>query len=126
MDSKTTSSLKPPYLRKKRNAARKRLLRIAEALTGSKLDDNTLIVSTSGRYEFRNKGIDVFIEAINKLRHDEELQRDVVAFIEVPGWIARPRTDLQERLSNKQNIRHKHCSFHLLHMNYTTWTLIVY
>lgn len=87
---------------KKRNAARKRLLRIAEALTGSKLDDNTLIVSTSGRYEFRNKGIDVFIEAINKLRHDEELQRDVVAFIEVPGWIARPRTDLQERLATNK------------------------
>lgn len=87
---------------KKRNAARKRLLRIAEALTGSKLDDNTLIVSTSGRYEFRNKGIDVFIEAINKLRRDEELQRDVVAFIEVPGWIARPRTDLQERLATNK------------------------
>ena len=86
---------------KKRNAARKRLLRIAEALTGSKLD-NTLIVSTSGRYEFRNKGIDVFIEAINKLRHDEELQRDVVAFIEVPGWVARPRTDLQERLATNK------------------------
>ena len=87
---------------KKRNAACKRLLRIAEALTGSKLDDNTLIVSTSGRYEFRNKGIDVFIEAINKLRRDEELQRDVVAFIEVPGWIARPRTDLQERLATNK------------------------
>ena len=87
---------------KKRNAARKRLLRIAEALTGSKLDDNTLIVSTSGRYEFRNKGIDVFIEAINKLRHDEELQRDVVAFIEVPGWVAQPRTDLQERLATNK------------------------
>lgn len=87
---------------KKRNAARKRLLRIAEALTGSKLDDNTLIVSTSGRYEFRNKGIDVFIEAINKLRRDEELQRDVVAFIEVPGWVARPRTDLQERLATNK------------------------
>lgn len=87
---------------KKRNAARKRLLRIAEALTGSKLDNNTLIVSTSGRYEFRNKGIDVFIEAINKLRHDEELQRDVVAFIEVPGWVARPRTDLQERLATNK------------------------
>ncbi|WP_278694925.1 glycogen/starch synthase [Prevotella nigrescens] len=87
---------------KKRNAARKRLLRIAEALTGSKLDDNTLIVSTSGRYEFRNKGIDVFIEAINKLRHDEGLQRDVVAFIEVPGWVARPRTDLQERLATNK------------------------
>lgn len=87
---------------KKRNAARKRLLRIAEALTGSKLNDNALIVSTSGRYEFRNKGIDVFIEAINKLRYDEELKREIVAFIEVPGWVARPRTDLQERLTTNK------------------------
>ena len=87
---------------KKRNAARKRLLRIAEALTGSKLNDNALIVSTSGRYEFRNKGIDVFIEAINKLRCDEELKREIVAFIEVPGWVARPRTDLQERLATNK------------------------
>ena len=87
---------------KKRNAARKRLLHIAEALTGSKLNDNALIVSTSGRYEFRNKGIDVFIEAINKLRYDEELKREIVAFIEVPGWVARPRTDLQERLATNK------------------------
>ena len=87
---------------KKRNAARKRLLHIAETLTGSKLNDNALIVSTSGRYEFRNKGIDVFIEAINKLRYDEELKREIVAFIEVPGWVARPRTDLQERLATNK------------------------
>lgn len=82
----------------KRRAARKHLLHIAEALTGDTLDDDTLIVSTSGRYEFRNKGIDVFIEAINRLNHDENMQRKVVAFIEVPGWVANPRSDLQERL----------------------------
>lgn len=82
----------------KRRAARKHLLHIAEALTGNTLDDDTLIVSTSGRYEFRNKGIDVFIEAMNRLNHDENMQRKVVAFIEVPGWVANPRADLQERL----------------------------
>lgn len=82
----------------KRRAARKHLLHIAEALTGDTLDDDTLIVSTSGRYEFRNKGIDVFIEAMNRLNHDENMQRKVVAFIEVPGWVAYPRADLQERL----------------------------
>lgn len=82
----------------KRRAARKHLLHIAEALTGDTLDDDTLIVSTSGRYEFRNKGIDVFIEAMNRLNHDENMQRKVVAFIEVPGWVANPRADLQERL----------------------------
>ena len=84
---------------KKRKAARKQLLRIAEVLTGTTLSDDTLIVSTSGRYEFRNKGIDVFIDAMNRLNHDEKLQRNVLAFIEVPGWVARPRTDLQERLT---------------------------
>ena len=84
---------------KKRKVARQQLLRIAEALTGTTLSDDTLIVSTSGRYEFRNKGIDVFIDAMNRLNHDEKLQRNVLAFIEVPGWVARPRTDLQERLA---------------------------
>lgn len=84
---------------KKRKAARKQLLRIAEVLTGTTLGDDTLIVSTSGRYEFRNKGIDVFIDAMNRLNYDEKLQRNVLAFIEVPGWVARPRADLQERLA---------------------------
>lgn len=83
---------------RKRKAARARLLDTSKALLGTQLDDSTLIVSTSGRYEFRNKGIDVFIDAMNHLRHDSRLNRDVVAFIEVPGWVAGPRQDLQERL----------------------------
>ena len=83
---------------KKRKAARKRLLEVANALLGETLDDDTLIVSTSGRYEFRNKGIDVFVESMNRLLRDKELKKKVVAFIEVPGWVGEPRKDLQERL----------------------------
>lgn len=83
---------------KKRRAARKRLLDVANALMGTELDDDTLIISTSGRYEFRNKGIDVYIEAMNRLLRDKELKRGVVAFIEVPGWVGDPRKDLTERL----------------------------
>ena len=82
----------------KRKAARKRLLEVANALLGESLDDDTLIVSTSGRYEFRNKGIDVFVEAMNRLLRDRDLKKKVVAFIEVPGWVGEPRKDLQERL----------------------------
>ena len=85
---------------KKRKAARKRLLDVANALLGESLDDDTLIVSTSGRYEFRNKGIDVFVEAMNRLLRDKELKKPVLAFIEVPGWVGEPRQDLQERLQN--------------------------
>ncbi|WP_315562232.1 glycogen/starch synthase [Segatella oris] len=87
----------------KRKQARKTLLRVANALTGDHFDDDTLIISTSGRYEFRNKGIDVFIEAMNQLRFAEDLDKQVVAFIEVPGWVAGPREDLQERLKSSRN-----------------------
>lgn len=84
----------------KRKAARKRLLDVARALTGDTIADDAIIVSTSGRYEWRNKGIDVFIEAINRLRCDaEDLNREVVAFIEVPAWVKEKREDLAERLS---------------------------
>ena len=85
---------------KKRKAARKRLLEVANALLGEQLDDDTLIVSTSGRYEFRNKGIDVFVEAMNRLLRDRDLKKKVLAFIEVPGWVGEPRKDLQERLAS--------------------------
>ena len=85
---------------KKRKLARKRVLDVANALLGSNLGDDTLIVSTSGRYEFRNKGVDVYIEAMNRLLRDNDLKKNVLAFIEVPGWVGEPRQDLLERLNS--------------------------
>ena len=87
---------------RKRKAARRCLLDVANALLGEQLDDDTLIISTSGRYEFRNKGIDVFVEAMNRLLRDRDLKKKIVAFIEVPGWVGEPRKDLQERLKSGQ------------------------
>ena len=81
---------------KKRAAARATLLKVAEKLTGCKIDKNALLVSTSGRYEYRNKGIDVFIEAMNRVRTSGSLQRELVAFIMVPAWTRAPRADLKE------------------------------
>ena len=85
---------------RKRKVARQRLIGVANALMGTQLDDNVLIVSTSGRYEFRNKGIDVFIEAMSRLRGDGDLKRTVLAFIAVPGWVTGPRAELQARLQS--------------------------
>lgn len=83
----------------KRQVARKRLLDITRALTGDEVSDDAVIISTSGRYEWRNKGIDVFIEAVNRLRLSaNELDKEVVAFIEVPAWVNCKRDDLAERL----------------------------
>lgn len=84
---------------RKRNAARKRIFQVANALLGEELDEkNTLVVSTSGRYEFRNKGVDVYIEAMNRLLRDNRLSKNVLAFIDVPGWVGEPRQDLIDRL----------------------------
>ena len=85
---------------RKRKAARRKLLGVANALLGEDLDDDTLIVSTSGRYEFRNKGVDVYIESMNRLLRDKDLKKKVVAFIEVPGWVGEPRADLKARLES--------------------------
>ena len=84
----------------KRKAARKTILRMANCLTGSKFPEDTLIIGTSGRYEFRNKGIDVFIEAMNRLNRDERLKKNVLAFVEVPAWVGEPREDLRNRINS--------------------------
>ena len=88
----------------KREAARKRLLDITRALTGDEVSDDAVIISTSGRYEWRNKGIDVFIEAVNRLRLSaDQINNEVVAFIEVPAWVNCKRDDLAERLEKMAN-----------------------
>ena len=93
---------KMPAFTRKRNLARRKMLDVANALLGENLSDDTLIVSTSGRYEFRNKVIDVFVEAMNRLLRDRDLKKKVLAFIVVPGWVGEPRQDLKERLASKQ------------------------
>ena len=83
---------------KRRREARAKILQVANALTGAEFTDDTLIVATSGRYEYRNKGIDVFLEAAYRSLYDGDLQRQVLMLIQVPAWMESPRADLQERL----------------------------
>ncbi|MGR4859902.1 glycogen/starch synthase [Bacteroides pyogenes] len=88
--------------RGKRKRARALMLSVANHLLGTKLDDDTLIVGTSGRYEFKNKGIDVFLEALNRLNSDQNLHKQVLAFINVPGWVGDAREDLRMRLKSRE------------------------
>ncbi|MDR0683198.1 MAG: glycogen/starch synthase [Dysgonamonadaceae bacterium] len=85
----------------KRKKARNTFITVAEQLTGISFPDNTFLLATSGRYEYKNKGIDVFIESINRVKQARP-ERPVLAFILVPAWIKSPRMDLQERL--KKNL----------------------
>ena len=85
----------------KRKEARKVMLNVASKLLGQEFADDTIIVSTGGRYEFRNKGIDILLESLKRLANEPSLDRDVLAFINVPAWVKGPRVDLVERLQMK-------------------------
>ncbi|RRD79328.1 glycosyltransferase [Alloprevotella sp. OH1205_COT-284] len=85
----------------KRKTARKLLLKVAGALIGEALNEETLIISTSGRNDFRCKGFDVYLESMRLL--NEELRggsQKVLSLIEVPCWVYGARPDLQERLQS--------------------------
>ena len=84
-----------PLYTAKRQEARKVLINMAEKLLGYPIDPNALLISTSGRYEYRNKGIDVFITAMNRVRTCGELQQEAIAFVLVPAWVREARSDLK-------------------------------
>lgn len=83
-----------------RERSRKQTFRIANALIGTEFTDDTLIVATSGRYEYKNKGIDVFLESMYRALYEQNLKRPVLALIQVPGWMDAPRVDLLDRLKH--------------------------
>lgn len=84
-----------------RTAARQRMLKVAACLTGQHYADDTLIVATSGRLEVRNKGIDIYLDAVASLRKSlgfVSSKRKVIALVLVPAWMKSPRADLIENL----------------------------
>ncbi len=83
-----------------RSASRRKLLALASALTGRPIDNNALLVATSGRNEYRNKGIDLYIDAMDLVRSEHKGQ-DIVAFIMVPAWSDKPQPGLRERMSGR-------------------------
>jgi len=59
-----------------------------------KFKKDAMLVATSGRYEFRNKGIDIFIDALGELKKKEKLEKECVAFILIPAYHKGPRQDI--------------------------------
>ena len=87
-----------------RRRAREKMLDVVKALTGQRLHEDTLFIATSGRCEFRNKGIDLYLDALNVMRtllhSNVQATRPVVAFVLVPSWVDCPRFELVGNLSN--------------------------
>ena len=80
---------------KMRKTGKKKLLEIASLLKGFQLKNDTLIVATSGRNEFRNKGLDLFLNAMTKAGElCGEKGKDLLALVLVPAWVKQPHGDL--------------------------------
>lgn len=91
---------------KQRKKARRRLLDVARALTNCQLGDDTLIISTSGRNDYRCKGFDLYLESLARLRTQlnatPQSKPGVLALIEVPCWLKGVREDVRQRLENME------------------------
>ena len=94
VDIVTPNGFEPTYVPKgktfdeKRKVAREALHKVAGQLLGGVVPQNALLVGISGRLEVKNKGIDVFAEALDKLAqkiyHSDQPEKEVVAFVMIP------------------------------------------
>ena len=87
-----TDSEKRTALRKK---GREKILKIASLLNDCTLPEDTFIVATSGRNEFRNKGLDIFLNSMQRISEKAgEGERKILALVLVPSWVKQPSGDL--------------------------------
>ena len=91
----------PDEFKEKRNYARKKLKDVAEAIMNQKLPDDTVYIANSGRYEFKNKGIDIFIDALGKLNKHPDLKKTIVAYITVPASNSGPKQEVIDKIEIK-------------------------
>ncbi len=90
----------PPKDKLQKAAAegRKVLLDLAGAMCGEDCSD-AFILGISGRYEYKNKGIDVFLDVLGRLGNSGYSGRTVVAFIMVPSGHNGPDKELAAKLA---------------------------
>jgi glycogen phosphorylase/synthase len=84
----------------KKSVARNKLRKVAEAILGYSLSESCIYVALSGRYEFRNKGVDIFINALGELNKKDTPAKECIAFILMPAYHKGPRQDLIDILYN--------------------------
>ena len=82
------------------DGARKRLVDVATRLSGEEVPSNALFVCIGGRYEYRNKGIDVFIDALDRVNQSNFEGRSIQAFIMIPSGHLGPVPEFPSQTSH--------------------------
>lgn len=81
-----------------RKDGRDKLLTVAKAVTGHQYGPDTFIIATSGRHEYRNKGLDMFLDVLAGLEQELPADQEALAFVLVPGWVKEPSGDVVTNL----------------------------
>ncbi len=84
-----------------RKKARAKLVEVTESLMNQKVDKDALFVAIGGRYEYHNKGIDLFIDSLGKVNQSPELKKQIIAFILIPANHYGSRKDLVNKLKGQ-------------------------
>ncbi|MEE4258656.1 MAG: alpha-glucan family phosphorylase [Bacteroidales bacterium] len=92
---------------KKRQKARLKAIETASTITGKTYSNDTLLVITSGRYEYRNKGLDLFIKALGVLNKAKDYKRDIIAFITIPADQRGPTDVFRGKEKRSNYLTHK-------------------
>ncbi|MGM9785487.1 MAG: alpha-glucan family phosphorylase [Candidatus Cryptobacteroides sp.] len=101
-----------------REAARRRLLTVASAMSGEEVPDNALLVGIGGRYEWKNKGIDVFVDALDKINHTDFKGKCIHAFIMIPSGHNGPDKQLVSKLAGNPSGYVTRTSHYLMNPEY--------
>ena len=68
----------------RRKQARQLLLQAASRVLQEDIEQDAFLIGTAGRLEWKNKGIDVFIDSVRNMADRNKTNRHIIAFVMVP------------------------------------------
>lgn len=94
VDIVTPNGFEPDFVptgkafRTAREKARKALTKVAQDFLGSPLKPDSIFCCIAGRQEWKNKGIDVYLQAMealgDRLYHEKGFEGDIISFVMIP------------------------------------------
>ena len=87
-----------------RKAGRAKIIALAEKLKGKKFSKDSLIVATSGRNEYRNKGLDIYLDSLAELQKTGSAKQ-IIALVLVPAWVSHADDALKEEYASSETLK---------------------
>lgn len=91
---------KKELIKESHNIAYIKMREVAQLMTGFEVSENAAMIAISGRYEYKNKGIDIFLDTLAQLNNLPKLSKEIIAWIFVPAGHNGPDKELLNKKTN--------------------------